>query len=125
VSALTSRTKRTKRLLCVLIIATAVAMAVVTAASAEWHKYCTNGCSGPNEIVNKSFSRNETGTGLVDRLWKYNGGSNYNEVNKAYSSGAKEYNIASPGFEHIDGHGQVERWYKEFSYTMLEVQYIE
>lgn len=103
----------------------AALIGVAPALATEYRCFKAATCNGKDETIDTVIARNESGTGLVGRLWKNNGGGNYAEDGKSFCSGCTEVKPATPGFAHINGHAETERWFKEFTYTLSGFEYVE
>src|ERR1700684_931506 len=111
--------RRIRGIIVMLTMMVAVGLVAAMPASASIYR-CEHAatCNGKDETIDTVLARNESGTGLVGRLWRKNSEGGYGEDGKAYCSGCTEVKPATPGFEHINGHAETERWYKEFTYTL-------
>lgn len=98
----------------------------VSSASAKYFYRCYNAatCNGPNETLNSAVVLNESGTGVIGRLWEelFEG---YREDGRLTCSECSVLKPSTPGFEDILGHAETERWYMKFTYTLAGEQIIE
>jgi hypothetical protein len=106
------------------IVGVLLAFGVSNAAATEYRCFKAATCNGKDETIDAALVRNESGTGLIGRLWEelFEG---YREDGRQTCSGCTELNPATPGFERILGHAETERWYMMFTYTLSGFEYHE
>jgi hypothetical protein len=100
------------------------AFGVSNAYAGGYRCYNAVNCNGPNEGMNGLEARNESGTGLVARLWALENGQ---YVLKAIGScsGCSAGDIYIPYLEVLYAHGETERWYDMYTYTLGGTQFIQ
>jgi hypothetical protein len=106
------------------ILGVFLAFGVSNAAATEYRCFKAATCNGKDETIDTALMRNESGTGLIGRLWKelFTG---YEEDGRSTCSGCSELKPTTPGFAHILGHAETERWFMMFTYTLSGFEFTE
>jgi len=106
-------------LLDALILVASISIVGAAPASASETQYSCKHCahvSGPNAYPSDDvYAHNESGKGVCNKFWRYNGGSNYTLVLSECTASGTELLGHVAG---LDGHGEVLRYYTEFLYNL-------
>jgi|SRR5580704_5197523 hypothetical protein len=124
-----------------VVAAVVAALAIIPAAYASGESGCKHPgegtytsypdyvekCSGPNESrINHNDADNETGEGVCNAIWRYNGGTSYTQMSRSCDdSVGKEVPYEISIGEAVDGHGTSARPYEEFEYILYGAQWYE
>ena len=97
---------------------------ISNAAATEYRCFKAATCNGKDETIDTALVRNESGTGLIGRLWKelFEG---YEEDGRQTCSGRSELKPTTPGVAQIIGHAETERWFMMFTYTLSGFEAVE
>lgn len=124
-----TKVARSSRLLvaCLGVLVSA-AIVVASPAFAENREYSCEACTskpGPNiSRIDTTTGENKSGEGVCAVLWKYDGGTSYNLVERHCEPKAKAGQgvLVYKACIEIKGHGDVESTYKEYNYKLWGIE---